>query len=378
MQLDEIFRTFDAPTRAAFQTWMQGAAVAFNNRGADVSAALANLEPLAEDANKLLRVLDTQEQAVQQFIKNTGVVFGALSERRGQLRGLIQNSSTVFATTARRNEDLEDTFRALPTFLDESRLTLNRLETFSRDTNPLILQLRPAGKELSKVLRQTARVAPDFKGFFVGFRKLAKRARTGLPALQTLLNTDLPPVLTQFSTFLRQVTPIITAATRYKREITSFFGNITGATQAAIPNPETGNQPAHYLRTIPAPLSPEVFAVWPTQRLELNRSAAYAIPGWADALGATLPAFETRDCAAGANGTLDPATPTNPAFIPRAKPDFDSTPAELFARIQEFAFSGGTTTTGTARPGCVQQAPVSSIGEVPEVTNYLHVYQDAP
>ncbi len=179
VQLDEIFRTFDAPTRAAFQTWMQGAAVAFNNRGADVSAALANLEPLAEDANKLLRVLDTQEQAVQQFIKNTGVVFGALSERQGQLRGLIQNSSTVFATTAQRNQDLEETFRALPTFLDESRLTLDRLETFSRDTNPLILQLRPAGKELSKVLRQTARVAPDFKGFFVGFRKLAKRARDG-------------------------------------------------------------------------------------------------------------------------------------------------------------------------------------------------------
>ena len=348
VQLDEIFRTFDAPTRAAFQTWMQGAAVAFNNRGADVSAALANLEPLAEDANKLLRVLDTQEQAVQQFIKNTGVVFGALSERQGQLRGLIQNSSTVFATTARRNEDLEETFRALPTFLDESRLTLNRLETFSRDTNPLILQLRPAGKELSKVLRQTARVAPDFKGFFVGFRKLAKRARTGLPALQTLLNTDLPPVLTQFSTFLRQVTPIITAATRYKREITSFFGNITGATQAAIPSPETGNQPAHYLRTIPAPLSPEVFAVWPTQRLELNRSAAYAIPGWADALAATLPAFETRDCAAGATTARSTRRPRRtPPSSPGRSRTSTARPTELFARIQEFAFSGGTATTGT-------------------------------
>ena len=41
--------------------------------------------------------------ACPQFVKNTGVVFGALSERQGQLRGLIQNSGTVFATTARRN-----------------------------------------------------------------------------------------------------------------------------------------------------------------------------------------------------------------------------------------------------------------------------------
>ena len=149
VQLDEIFRTFDERTRAAFQTWMQQAALAFKGRGADLSAAIANLEPFAEDANRLLRVLDTQEQAVSQFVKNTGVVFGALSERQGQLRGLIQNSGTVFATTARRNQDLRETFIALPTFLDESRLTLNRLETFSRDTNPLITQLRPAGRELS-------------------------------------------------------------------------------------------------------------------------------------------------------------------------------------------------------------------------------------
>ncbi len=377
VQLDEIFRTFDEPTRAAFQTWMQQAALAFAGRGSDVSAAIANLEPLAEDANRLLRVLDTQEEAVGQFVKNTGVVFNALSERQGQLRGLIQNSGTVFATTARRNEDLEEAFRALPTFLDESRLTLDRLETFSRDTNPLITQLRPSAKALSGVLRQTARVAPDFKGFFVGFRKLAKRSRQGLPALQQLLAIDLPPVLTQFSPFLQQVTPIIAAATRYKREITSFLGNITGSTQASVAAPETGNQAARYLRTV-NPLTPEAFAVWPTQRLQMNRNAAYAIPGWSDSLAGGLPSFNTQNCAAGANGTLNPATATNPDFIARVNPVLVNTPAELFQQIQDFGFGGGPTTAGTPRVACTQQPAVSSIGEVPEVTNYLHVYQDAP
>jgi phospholipid/cholesterol/gamma-HCH transport system substrate-binding protein len=377
VQLDEIFRTFDDRTRAAFQTWMQEAAVAFNGRGADISAAIANLEPFAEDTNRLLGVLDTQDQAVSQFIRNTGVVFNALSERQGQLRSLIQNSGTVFATTAKRNQDLEAAFRALPTFLDESRLTLNRLQSFSVNANPLITQLRPSGKELSGTLRQVARVAPDFKGFFVGFRKLARRSKDGLPALRALLDSDLPPVLTQFSPFLAQVTPIITAATRYKREITSFFGNITAASQDSNPQPETGNVPAHLLRTAPAPLSPEVFSVWPTKRLELNRNAAYAIPGWSDALASTLPTFETRDCAGGDNGTLNAATATDPAFIPRANPALN-TPAQFFQNIQNFAFGGGLTTTGTPRPPCIQQGPVSSIGQVSESTNFLHVYQDTP
>ena len=43
VQLDEIFRTFDAKTRAAFQTWMQQLAIASAGRGADLNAAIANL-----------------------------------------------------------------------------------------------------------------------------------------------------------------------------------------------------------------------------------------------------------------------------------------------------------------------------------------------
>src|SRR5262249_6314310 len=74
VQLDEIFRTFDTRTRAAFQSWMQQLAIASAGRGADLSAAIANLEPFAADTNRLLRVLDSQQGAVRQLIRNTGEV----------------------------------------------------------------------------------------------------------------------------------------------------------------------------------------------------------------------------------------------------------------------------------------------------------------
>ncbi len=379
VQLDEIVRAFDAPTRAAFQTWMQQAAIATAGRGADLSAAIANLEPFAEQTNKLLRVLDTQDEAVSRFVKNTGVVFGALSERQGQLRGLVQNSATVFATTAQRNEDLRDAFRALPTFLDESRLTLRKLDEFSTLANPVITQLRPSGPLLSGTLRQIARVSPDLKGFFVGFRKLARRSKKGLPALQDLLNIDLPPLLTQLNPFLRQVTPIITAARLYDREITSFLGNVTGITQATTATAATDGQPAHYLRTLDAPLNPEVFSVWPTNRPQLNRNSAYEVPDWADALASgTLPSFETAQCAAGPNAQLLPGTPLDPDFIPRSNPALNSTPAQLFDRIKQYAYGNGLSTTGVPRPPCIQQSSIGSIGEIPQVTQFLHVFQDNP
>jgi len=232
VQLDEIFRTFDTRTRAAFQTWMQQLAIATAGRGADLSAAIANLEPFAEDANRLLRVLDTQQGAVQQLIRNTGEVFGALSERQGQLQGLIRNSGVVFHTTAVRNRDLEATFRALPTFLDESRLTVNRLASFSRNANPLITQLHPSARALSKDLKPLAQVAPDFRGFFTGLRKTEIRARTGLPALQKLLDTDLPPLLNQLVPFTRQLTPLVATIGRYQSDVTGLLGNVTSATLA--------------------------------------------------------------------------------------------------------------------------------------------------
>lgn len=379
VQLDEIVRAFDEPTRAAFQTWMQQAALSLEGRGSDLSAAIANLEPFAESANDLLRVLDTQDVAVSKFVKNTGVVFGALSERQGQLRGLIENSNTVFATTAERNQDLRETFQALPTFLDESRLTLRRLDEFSTNANPVITQLRPSARELSVTLKQVARVSPDLKGFFVGFRKLAKRSKAGLPALQALLNTDLPPLLTQLNPFLRQVTPIFTAAARYDREITSFLGNVTAITQATTGNGSTNNQPAHYLRTAASPLNPEIFNVFPTNRLQMNRNTNFTAPDWADALASgSLTSFETRQCATGVDTQLLPATPTDPDFIPRANPSLNTTPAQLFDLIKKYAYNDGLTTAGTPRPACIQQPSVSSIGEIPQVTQYLHVFQDNP
>src|SRR3954451_56275 len=43
VQIDEIFRTFDAKTRAAFQEWMQNAALAINGQGQALSAGLGEL-----------------------------------------------------------------------------------------------------------------------------------------------------------------------------------------------------------------------------------------------------------------------------------------------------------------------------------------------
>jgi phospholipid/cholesterol/gamma-HCH transport system substrate-binding protein len=379
VQLDEIFRTFDARTRAAFQTWRQQLAIASAGRGADLSAAIANLEPFAEDANRVLRVLDTQQGAVQQLVRNTGEVFGALSERQGQLQGLIRNSGTVFHTTAVRNRDLEATFRALPTFLTESRLTLNRLESFSENANPLITQLHPSARALSADLKPIAKVAPDFRGFFTGLRKTEIRARTGLPALQRLLDTDLPPLLNQLVPFTRQLNPIISMINRYRGDVTGLLGNATGATNAQT-STEAGVL-SHYIRSS-APLYPEGLAMFGPSgpaanqhRLAYSRSNAYPAQDSALNVIGGLLSFDTRPCASppGLVAALGPDSSYvgHPEFDNRAT--FD-TPQQLLDELKTTAFRDQTATNSLPAVACNKQPAQPSLGQIPELTDFTHVY----
>jgi phospholipid/cholesterol/gamma-HCH transport system substrate-binding protein len=342
VELDEIFRAFDAKTREAFRVWMQQQALGIKGRGRDINEALGNLAPFAQDTTRLLVVLNSQEGAVQRLVRNTGEVFNALSERRGQLAGLITNSNKVFEATASRNQQLEATFRALPTFEKESEVTLRRLTAFSKNTNPLVTQLRPAAVQLSPTLQSLDALAPDLKQLFKDINPLVDASKAGLPATQKFLD-QLHPLLADFDPVLRQINPILLGLGSYKSELTAFFANTVGATQAyTIPKP--GVQ-LHYLRTM-NPVNPENFAVYP-RRIGSNRPNPYAYPRNFDNLPQGMPAYETRQCGRGDPTIVNPLT----GILPQ----------ELQDNIQKYAFGAQSGTVPA--PPCKQQGPFPFQGE---------------
>jgi virulence factor Mce-like protein len=371
VQLDEVFRTFDSRTRAAFQTWMQGAAGALRGRGDDLSVALASLDGFAAEADRVLRVLDSQRLALRGLVRDGGEVFGALSERRGQLSGLIRNAATVFETTARRNADLRRAFTVLPTFLRESRTTLARLDRFAADTDPLITQLRPAARELTPTLTAAGELAGELGGFFPGLRDVVDRAPKGLGALRDLLDDDLPPVLERLDPFLTELTPILIGLGDYRREVAAFLANTAAATNAVN---DEGLGPRAYLRTT-APLGPEIFNAWPS-RPSSNRTNPYVAPGGYANLASGLQSFETAQCSGGIDSILDEAVTTSEDFLARFPfaEDPEAEAVDLFERIREFGFGGTDQASEVPAPGCVKQAPFESIGgTAPEFTDYQHV-----
>ena len=314
VELDEIFRLFNDQTRQDFQVWMQSLAVGVTGRGQDLSDAFGNLAPFADDTNDLLKILVTQQGAVQRLVRNTGEVFSALSERRGQLSGLITNANTVFQTTADKNQQLADAFTILPTFEIESRKTLNRLDSFAHNANPVISDLRPWARELSPTLISLDKLAPDLKAFFRDLNPLITASRAGIPATTQVLD-DLRPLLGQLDPFLRQVIPITDFIAPYRSELTAFFANTVGATQATD-TPGTAGKKVHYLRST-NPVSPETLAVYP-RRPGTNRPNPYTFPGAFKRLASPgfLQVYENRQCGAGGIPLPLSSLGVNPALIP--------------------------------------------------------------
>lgn len=367
VQLDEIYRTFDAETREAFQTWMQEQARSIDGYGRDVNDALGNLGPFAEDASDLVAILNRQQGALTRLVSDTGVVFEALTERDGQLRSLIENANTVFATTASRNQDLQAALIALPTFERESRETLDRLDTFARETDPLVTQLRPAARELSPTLEDLGALAPDLEALFRDLGPLIDASVRGFPAAEQVLE-DARPLLAQLDPAMRQLTPILDFVGLYRRELTAFFANTAAATQARDPSG------VHYLRTT-NPLNPENLAVYP-RRIGTNRPNPYTKPGAFDDLANGLPVFDDRSCGAGvpvATNTPPPAGAGLPA-VPQLTPAELKAliPDELLDRINRFAYAGAAPDAVPAPP-CRQQGPYDYDGDR---TQYPHVKAD--
>ncbi len=376
VQIDEIFRTFDARTRAAFQEWMQNAAVAIQGQGQSFSSGIGQLDTTFTEFDKLFRVLDTQDAAVRQLFSNGAVALNAFRGREGQLAELIQNSNNVFTTTAARDRDLEALFQAFPTFEDESKLTLNRLKEFAINTEPLLHQLIPAAHQLSPTLVAFGKAAPQAKGFFEGFGPVIESSTTGFPALRKLFRDSFPPLLRAIDPFARNLNPLLTGLNLYKHEITAAMANVGAATNAVHLQFE---KQVHYLRVI-GPFAPESLATY-SNRLASNRNSAYSPAQIYKSLASGLPSFDTRNCSSGISASLSPEVVKNPAF--KARVEVKGETAEknekevksFYERLKQYALGGQDSTSTLPAPGCTQQAPFEPIYGSGPATTYQHTFE---
>jgi ABC-type transporter Mla subunit MlaD len=272
VELDEIFQALDPTTRKAFQTWQQELGRGLRGRGRDFNDALGTLPGFAADGSDILEVLDVQERAVSRLIKNTGTVFGALSENEAQLRNLVTGSADLFEATAGQSDALAEAIGIFPTFLDESKATLARLKTFARDTDPLIRDLQPVARDLGPTLRDVRAFAPDLENTFRDLDPLIAASKEGLPATEELL-AGITPLLGELAPFLSEINPMLQYLEMAQFEVSDF---LYAGPFALADTTKSDTGVGHYLRQL-GPTGSESVAIH-RERLETNRGNSYMLP----------------------------------------------------------------------------------------------------
>jgi phospholipid/cholesterol/gamma-HCH transport system substrate-binding protein len=302
VQLSDIYNAFDPTTRHAFQVWQQQLAQAVGGNDQNLNDVLGNLPSFAADATDILQVLDVQHQAVVSLVQNEAA-----------LQNLITSAETTFATTAANNNKLAQTFEVFPTFLNETKATMTKLQAFSVNTDPLIKELDPVAQQLQPTLRSVQQLSPPLRHLFTNLGPLITVSRTGLPAVSDIL-TGATPLLGSLGTFLEQLNPVLGWLSDHQQLISDFISN--GATGIAATTTSFSGGDGHYLRQF-SPVGSETLS-FAANRDSDNRGNTYPGPVWlANAENFSKGNFPSWDCKnTGAGG--DGSEPSNgiPAGAP--------------------------------------------------------------
>ena len=289
--LDRLLGTLDAPTRRHLQQLLTGGAAALAGRGADLNAALGNLDPVAESLQTIAATLDRQHAPLRSLVRDGGTVLSTVADGRSQVDQLIRQGDTVFSATAARNRALTQTVALLPGVVSQLNATMKRLDTTAGIATPTLHALRPVAATALPALRGLNAAAPQAVDLFRRLQRLIPVARRALPATATLVK-GLTPFTDALYPAAANIVPVIDLMNVYKRELVASAANVAAATQAKAPVADGRN--LNYLRFV-LPLTEESLIGY-DKRQPANRHNAYSAPGTWSAIGREgLPASDCRN-----------------------------------------------------------------------------------
>jgi phospholipid/cholesterol/gamma-HCH transport system substrate-binding protein len=277
VQLDQIYDAFDPSTRRAFQQWQEELASSLKGNGQNLNDVLGNLPTFAGNASQILHVLDVQEASTIALLRGGSTVFAAINRDPAQLRALITTGESTLHATAQQSAALAATFRNFPEFLNQSRQTFARLQSFATNTDPVVRELEPVATKLAPTLHSVKELSPYLRTFFTKLSPLISVSRTGLPAYTHVIN-GAQPLLGALAPFLQQLNPILGWLSLHQQLISDFLSQGATALAATTTTFGGGNQPGHYLRQF-SPIGPETLSLAPA-RDQGNRGDTYPPPLW--------------------------------------------------------------------------------------------------
>jgi phospholipid/cholesterol/gamma-HCH transport system substrate-binding protein len=179
VDLDELFNTFNAPTRQGLQNVFKGSAAQWAGKGQTANLAWTYLNPAIASSSLLFAQLNRDTAKFTRFIVTSSNLVTDLADRQANLSGVVSHLSTTFSALASQQVALGQSVQRLPPFM--------------RLTNTTFVNLRNALVDLTALVNVTKPVVDPLPGYPNGrlqalLAQLRPLAIDAVPTIRNLSN----------------------------------------------------------------------------------------------------------------------------------------------------------------------------------------------
>ncbi len=152
VNIDQLFNTFDASTRAGLKGLIRGEAASLKGKGVEANRALEYLAPGLQSTTQVTAELTRDEPTFDALVVKGAQALRALASRSAQLSQLIANTSSATGAIASQSQALEQALVLLPGTLRRSTTTFAGLQRTLNTLEPLVTASKPAVRRLPQFL----------------------------------------------------------------------------------------------------------------------------------------------------------------------------------------------------------------------------------
>jgi virulence factor Mce-like protein len=152
VQFDDIFKTFNKPTRAAIQQDLQGFGDTLAGRGSALNDTIHSLAPLLGHLRPVAQYLSDPGTQLTRFLGSLNAFMGTVAPVAGINARLFTDLATTFAAISKDPTALESTIAESPSTLSVSTDSLKTQQPLFVDLTTLGKNLTPATAELKAAL----------------------------------------------------------------------------------------------------------------------------------------------------------------------------------------------------------------------------------
>jgi phospholipid/cholesterol/gamma-HCH transport system substrate-binding protein len=178
VDIDQLFDTFDQPTRQATSGVIRGFATLYGDQGSSLQRAYLYLNPELASSSRLFNELNFDTPLLARFIVASSDVVTTLAARQNDLSGLVDHLANATGAIASQKAALASALQQLPPFMRQADTTFLNLRHTLDVLTPLVNDSKPVAKALRPLLAQ--------------LRPFARDARPTLRDLSALIKSPTP------------------------------------------------------------------------------------------------------------------------------------------------------------------------------------------